>query len=75
MNSELLEVMKYSEQQVSDVKIIKDEWALEKSELSHSLSDLSSTLEKEMKEKEQTSLEVSSCCQGMCRGCMTCTIM
>ena len=59
MNSELVEMMKFSEQQVSDVKIMKDEWVLEKSELSRSLSELSSTLEKEMKEKEQTSLEVS----------------
>ncbi len=59
MNSELLEMMKFSEQQVSDVKIMKDEWVLEKSEMSRSLSELSSSLEKEMKEKEQTALEVS----------------
>lgn len=58
MNSELLEMMKFSEQQVSDVKIMKDEWVFEKSELSRSISELSSTLEKEMNEKEQTSLEV-----------------
>lgn len=58
MNIDLLEMMKFSEQQVSDVKIMKDEWGFEKSELSHSISELSSTLEKEMNEKEQTSLEV-----------------
>lgn len=55
VNSELVEMMKCSEQQESDLDLLREEWLLEKNELSTSICQLTASL---LKLKEETSVEV-----------------
>lgn len=58
VNSELLDVMKCSEEREADIQTIKEQWLEEKQEMSSSIEQLSSSLEREVQEKEQLCREV-----------------
>lgn len=60
VNSDLVEMMKCSEQQESDLDLLRKEWLQEKSELLTSVCQLRTSLENELKVKEETVIEVGA---------------
>lgn len=58
VNSELMEMMKSSEEQESELDLLKEEWMEERSELSISNCKLKALLEDETRLKEESCAEV-----------------
>lgn len=52
MNRDLLEMIKYSEQQEYEIQQLSEEWLKERSAWSVSVAQLRSSLERELKQKE-----------------------
>ena len=60
VNCEILEMMKCSQEQESDFDRLQKDWLQERDLLSSSITQLRSSLEHEMKVKEETLAEVCS---------------